>query len=122
MTNEPYGNDPVNRSEWGQEPPTPPATWSPYGYAAPSHDGRTTLGQETAGPVLPPDLPTRNGLRRKGLAATVVAASLLVGGAAGVGGAAIWTSTHDSVQSSPIITQSGGSTAQTAATGSIEKV
>jgi len=122
MTNEPYGNAPVNRSEWGQEPPTPPATWSPYGYAAPSHDGRTTLGQETAGPVLPPDLPTRNGLRRKGLAATVVAASLLVGGAAGVGGAAIWTSTHDSVQSSPIITQSGGSTAQTAATGSIEKV
>jgi putative serine protease PepD len=122
MTNEPYGNDPGNRSEWGQEPPSPPATWAPYGHAAPSDDGRTTLGHETAGPVLPPDRPTRSGLRRKGLAATVVAASLLVGGAAGVGGAAVWTSTHDSVQSSPIITQSGGSTAQTAATGSIEKV
>jgi putative serine protease PepD len=52
----------------------------------------------------------------------VVAASLVLGGAAGVGGAAIWTSTHDDVQSSPVLTQTGGSTAQTAATGSIEKV
>jgi putative serine protease PepD len=51
-----------------------------------------------------------------------VAASLVVGGGAGVGGAAIWTSTHDEVQSSPVLTQTGGSTAQTAATGSIEKV
>jgi putative serine protease PepD len=53
----------------------------------------------------------------------VVTASLLVGGAAGVGGAAIWTSTHDTpAESSPVLTQSGSSTAQTAATGSIEKV
>src|SRR5262245_66540922 len=102
MTNEPYGNgDPVNRHEWGQEPPTPPATWSPYGYAAPSDEGRTTLGLPATGPVLPPDRPERKGLRGKGLAATVVAASLLVGGAAGLGGAAAWSSTHDSVQSSP---------------------
>jgi putative serine protease PepD len=122
MTNEPYGKDPNNRHEWGQEPPTPPATWSPYGYAAPSDDGRTTLGQETAGPVTAPDRPKRTGLRGTGLAATVVAASLLVGGAAGVGGAAIWTSGQDSVQSSPVLTQTGGSTAQTAATGSIPKV
>jgi putative serine protease PepD len=52
----------------------------------------------------------------------VVAASLILGGAAGVGGAAIWTSTHDTVQSSPVLTQTGGNTAQTAATSSIEKV
>jgi putative serine protease PepD len=52
----------------------------------------------------------------------VVAASLLVGGAAGVGGAAVWTSTHDSVRSSPVLTQTGGSTVQTATAGSIEKV
>jgi len=52
----------------------------------------------------------------------VVAASLILGGAAGVGGAAVWTSTHDDVQSSPVLTQTGGSTAQTATTGSIEKV
>jgi len=52
-----------------------------------------------------------------------VAASLLVGGAAGVGGAALWTSTHDTpAGSSPVLTQTGSSTAQTAATGSIEKV
>jgi putative serine protease PepD len=122
MTNEPYGEDPVNRHEWGQEPPSPPATWSPYGYATPPDDGRTTLGLETAAPVLPAEQPRRRGLRGKGLAATVVAASLLVGGAAGVGGAAAWSSAHDTVHSSPVITQTGGSTAQAAVTGSIEKV
>jgi putative serine protease PepD len=122
MTNQPYGQgDPRNRPEWGQEPPTPPATWSPYGSAGPSDDGRTTLGLDTGAPVAP-ERPPRRGLRGKGLAATVVAASLLVGGAAGVGGAAVWSSTHDSVQSSPVLTQTGGSTAQTADTGSIEKV
>jgi putative serine protease PepD len=73
-------------------------------------------------PVLPPDSRPRNGLHGRRLAATVVAASLVLGGAAGVGGAAIWTSTHDEVQSSPVLTQTGGSTAQTAAAGSIEKV
>jgi putative serine protease PepD len=72
--------------------------------------------------VLPPDRPQQR-TRAKGLAATVVAASLLVGGAAGVGGAAVWTSTHDNaVASSPIITQNGSSTVPAAATGSIEKV
>jgi len=122
MTNDPYGETPGNRSEWGQEPPVPPATWTPYGSAAHPEDGRPTLGQDADTTALALDQRPRTGLRGKRLAATVVAASLLVGGAAGVGGAAIWTSTHDSVQSSPIITQSGGSTAQTAATGSIEKV
>ena len=123
MTNQPYGpGEPGNRHEWGQEPPAPPASWTPYGYPARSDDGRTTLGLETGGPVLPPDRPARSGLRGKGLAATVVTASLLVGGAAGVGGAAVWTSTHDSVQSSPVLTQTGGTTAQTATSGSIEKV
>ena len=123
MTNDPYGrSEPENRHEWGQEPPAPPATWSPYGFAAQPEDGRTTLGQDASDPVLPPDRRPRSGLRGKGLAATVVAASLLVGGAAGVGGAAVWTSTHDSVQSSPVLTQTGGTAAQTAATGSIERV
>jgi putative serine protease PepD len=122
MTNDPYGTTPGNRSEWGQEPPVPPATWSPYGYAARPDDGRSTLGQDVDTPVLPPESRPRRGLRGKGLAATVVTASLVLGGAAGVGGAAIWTSTHDEVQSSPVLTQAGGTTAQTAATGSIEKV
>jgi putative serine protease PepD len=53
----------------------------------------------------------------------VVTASLILGGAAGVGGAAIWTSNHDTpAESSPVLTQVGGTTAQTAATDSIEKV
>ncbi len=123
MTHDPYGpREPENRREWGQEPPSPPATWSPYGYAAQPEDGRSTLGQDATRPILPSDRRPRSGLRGKGLAAAVVAASLVLGGAAGVGGAAVWTSTHDSVQSSPVLTQTGGTTAQTAATGSIEKV
>jgi putative serine protease PepD len=122
MTHDPYGSEPENRREWGQEPPSPPATWSPYGYAAQPEDGRPTLGQDATAPALPPERRPRNGLRGKGLAATVVVASLLFGGAAGVGGAAVWTSTHDDVQASPVIAQSGSSTAQTAATGPIEKV
>ena len=123
MTNDPYGrSEPENHHEWGQEPPAPPASWSPYGYAAQPEDGRPTLGQDVSGPVISPDRRPRSGLRGKGLAATVVAASLLLGGAAGLGGAAIWTSGHDEVHSSPVLTQSGSATAQTAATGSIEKV
>jgi putative serine protease PepD len=123
MTNDPYGrSEPEHQHEWGQEPPAPPANWSPYGYAAQPEDGRSTLGQDTPGQVIAPEPRPRRGLRGKGLAATVVAASLLFGGAAGVGGAALWTSTHDDVQSSPVLTQSGGSTAQTAASGSIVKV
>ncbi len=122
MTNDPYGREPANRSEWGQEPPAPPATWSPYGQAAQPENGGTTLGQDADAPVLPPESGPRPGLRGRRLAATVVAASLLVGGAAGVSGAAFWTSTHDGVQSTPVLTQTGGTTAQTAATGSVEKV
>jgi putative serine protease PepD len=122
MTNDPYGREPANRSEWGQEPPAPPATWSPYGQAAQPENGRTILGQDADAPVLPTESGPRPGLRGRRLAATVVAASLLVGGAAGVGGAAVWTSTHDGVQSTTVLTQTGGTTAQTAATGPVEKV
>jgi putative serine protease PepD len=122
MTHDPYGSEPENRREWGQEPPSPPPTWTPYGYAAQPEDGRSTLGQDATRPILPSDRRPRRGLRGKGLAAAVVAASLLVGGGAGIGGAAVWTSTHDSVRSSPVLQQAGGTTAQTAATGSIEKV
>src|SRR3954447_6233483 len=128
MSNEPpYGDqEPQAGHEWNQEPPAPPATWSPYGSSAPAspahEDTRPLAGSPLGyGAVLPPDRP-RGRLRGK-LAASVVAGSLLVGGAAGVGGAAIWTSTHDTpAVSSPVLTQSGSSTAQTAATGSIEKV
>jgi putative serine protease PepD len=122
MENDPYGRQPGNRREWGQEPPAPPTTWSPYAYAAQPENGRPTLGQDLDTPALPPESRPRNGLRSRRLAATVVAASLVLGGAAGIGGAALWTSTHDEVQSSPVLTQTGGSTVQTATGGSIEKV
>jgi putative serine protease PepD len=112
------GSDP-----WGDQPPTPPPTWSPYGPTATSGEGSTMpLRQE--GPVLPPDHePAARGTTRgKGLAASVVAASLLLGAGAGVGGAALWTSTHDPVQSSPVLVQTGSASTSPAANGSIEKV
>ncbi|HEX3932264.1 MAG TPA: trypsin-like peptidase domain-containing protein [Nocardioides sp.] len=118
MQNDPDGHEPESREGWGQEPPAPPLTWTPYGYAAQSEDGRSTLGQDVSEPVARP----RSGLRGKRLAATLVAASLLVGGGAGLGGAAIWTSTHHDPQSSTVLTQTGSRVAQTAATGSIVKV
>ncbi len=128
MSNEPPygGQDPQSGPEWNQEPPAPPATWSPYGYGAPAalggEEGPAIGTTPDVGPVLPPDRPS-DGVRGKRLAASVVAASLVLGGAAGVGGAAIWTSTHDTpAESSPVLTQVGGSTAQTATGTSIEKV
>ena len=77
------------------------------------------------GPVLPPDreaAPASGGNRGKGLAASVVAASLLLGAAAGVGGAALWTNTHDAGPSSAVVVQSGAASTSPAADGSIEKV
>jgi putative serine protease PepD len=123
----PYGDqDPQAGHEWNQEPPAPPATWSPYGSSASASSGNEdTRPLAGATPVDAPAPPSdrSQGRVRGRLAASVVAASLLVGGAAGVGGAAIWTSTHDTpAESSTVLTQSGSSTAQTSATGSIEKV
>jgi putative serine protease PepD len=126
-TEPPYGEQASQSGpEWNQEPPAPPATWSPYGYGAPAapggEEGPAIATTRDLGPVLPPDRPS-GGVRGKRLAASVVAASLILGGAAGVGGAAIWTSTHDTpAESSPVLTQVGGTTAQTATSGSIEKV
>ena len=138
MSNEPpeRGQDPHPSSDWNPEPPTPPATWSPFGFQTPGETGDDTRpissGEPNDGPAAPaapgpvsapaaPAAPKQP--RRKSLAASVVAASLLVGGAAGVGGAALWTSTHDNpVASSPILTQSGSSAVPAAASDSIEKV
>jgi putative serine protease PepD len=126
MSNESsYGEHDPQRGPWDQEPPTPPAQWSPYGFGTLTSQPEDTASFTTTrgdGPVLPPDRP-QGRTRGKGLAASVVAASLLFGGAAGVGGAALWSSTHDNaVASSPIITQNGSSAVPAAATGSIEKV
>jgi putative serine protease PepD len=132
MSNEsPYGGqDPQPSHDWTPEPPTPPATWSPYGFQTSSETTDDTrpfgFGAPADGPTIPPaapEAPQPKRPRSRGLAAGVVAASLLVGGAAGVGGAAVWTSTHDSsVASSPIITQSGSSAVPAASTDSIVKV
>jgi len=129
MSNEsPHGGqDPHPSHDWTPEPPAPPATWSPYGFQSSDETNDDTrpfgFGAPTEAPTIPPEVPQQTRTRSKGLAASVVAASLLVGGAAGIGGAALWTSTHDgSVASSPIITQNGSTAVPAAATDSIVKV
>ncbi len=81
--------------------------------------------QPTAYPV--PQPAARPQRRRTGLAAAVVATSLLVGGGAGLGGAAIWDVTHTESTSAAQADQVSASTvaAQTrapAADGSVESV
>jgi putative serine protease PepD len=84
-------------------------------------------------PGLPLQQPTqaqpreRKGRGRTGLAAAVVATSLLVGGGAGIGGAAWWDATQDgsggSSQASPVSTSQVSSQSQApAADGSVESV
>lgn len=63
---------------------TPPSDWTPFDHA--------TLRTE---PV--PEPPRK---RRAGLAAAVVATSLVVGGGAGLGGAAVWDATHSDAPTS----------------------
>ncbi|MCY7394989.1 MAG: trypsin-like peptidase domain-containing protein [Nocardioides sp.] len=102
-----------------QHPGTPPP---PPGYAAPSWD--------TPQPTPPaPTAPDRLGRRR--FAAGVIAASLLVGGGAGVGGAATWNALSDdavtglsgtSTQRARSTSQAVASSASPAASGTVESV
>ncbi len=124
MNDEPYRpQEPGSDPRWGEQPPTAPLTWSPYG-TSPTADAGQTMPLRLDNPLLPPDreTPASGGNRSKGLAASVVAASLLLGAAAGVGGAALWTNTHDAPQTSAVVVQSGAASASPAADGSIEKV
>ena len=75
-------------------------------------------------PVQPQHQPRR---RRTGLAAAVVATSLLVGGGAGLGGAAVWDATHDEPTTTASATTASTSTVANqsqapAADGSVESV
>ncbi len=104
MTDEPAGSP---------EPTTPLPPPGPGAYGSPP------VG---AGPATPPTERPRRGA----FAATVVAASLLVGGGAGVGGAALWDATHENPSSSasaartttPVIDQGDTAPVQ----GSVEQV
>ena len=93
---------------------TPAHDWSP--------SGSDTYGSRPAPPA-PPAPPKR---RRAGLAAAVVATSLVVGGGAGLGGAAVWDASHtDAPGSSAQPSSSASPVAQTdppAAQGSVEDV
>jgi putative serine protease PepD len=81
------------------------------------------------GPWAPPPAPApARRTRGRGLAAGVVAASLVLGGAAGVGGAAAWTAWQDdepattSTTTSSVDGDSGGSDAPVRTDGSVESV
>jgi putative serine protease PepD len=98
---------PPSMVDMNDQPPFPPPNHGPYDASpttqplppipAPAATATTT---GTTGPASPPATPRRG---RAGLAAAVVGASLLVGGAAGVGGAAAWNAYDDG--------PSGGTTA-----------
>ena len=95
-----------------QQQPGQPAHPSPY-------------GSPFATPQAPPAREPRR--RRTGLAAAVVATSLLVGGGAGLGGAAIWDATQDAPASATSADGPGTSTVATqtqapVADGSVESV
>ena len=75
----------------------------------------------------PPPAPQRDPRKRRtGLAAAVVVTSLLVGGGAGIGGAALWDATTDgassSAQADPVSTATVSQTDTPAAEGSVEAV
>ena len=93
-------------------------------------DGHTPFQQQPQQPQpYPPyqaqhDRPAR---RRTGLAAAVVATALVVGGGAGLGGAAVWDATHDSPAStakpdSPAASTVANQTQSPPADGSVESV
>lgn len=83
--------------------------------------------QSPWGATAPPPAPQREPRRRRtGLAAAVVATSLLVGGGAGVGGAALWDVTRDdaatSVPAGSVSTSPVSQTEAPAPEGSVEAV
>ncbi|WP_298514123.1 trypsin-like peptidase domain-containing protein [uncultured Nocardioides sp.] len=117
--NQPFGNpyETPSAAQPATPPPAAPPSWRPYG-AAPA-----------APPAPPTPGPAPRRRRRVAFASGVVAASLLVGGAAGVGGAAAYSAFQDENGTSG---SNGGTTPTTskvvdtpsspAADGSVEAV
>ncbi len=98
----------------------------PYGGSSSGSGHSDAYGDRQAPPRPQPDRPEKQ-RRRTGLAAAVVLTSLLVGGGAGLGGAAVWDATHDepagtSSASSPATSTVADETTSPAADGSVESV
>ena len=113
------------------QPTTPPSgpqqPQNPY-FSSPAPLGPPPEGPPAYGSTTTAPLPVERRPRRAGLAAAVVATALLVGGAAGVGGAAAWNA-YDDNGSSDADTASAPSTSQVVDTpdspapdGSVEQV
>ena len=116
MTQTPYNNP--GGSGYGEPQPSPHGP-SHYGSSDPSAQS-PMWWTGTATPLTPP--PTRDKGRRRGaFAAGVIATSLLVGGGAGVGGAALWGATHDT-PSSVTTTKTITAAPAKVESGSIEEV
>ncbi len=109
-------------TETPQHPHQPPYSSSPYG--APHADTHPMPGPAYERPV--PPAPKERRRRPGAFATSVVAASLLVGAGAGVGGAAVWTSQHDADAPSASAPRSTSPVADTPAArsgdGSVEQV
>ena len=110
------------------QPTTPPqAPQNPY-FSYPAPQGPAPQGPPTSAAPQTATLPVQRRPRRAGLAAAVVATALVVGGAAGVGGAAAWNA-YDDNGSDSAANPSDSSTSQVvdtpdspAADGSVEQV
>ncbi|MCW2774539.1 MAG: peptidase and chymotrypsin/Hap, partial [Nocardioides sp.] len=78
------------------QPTTPPSgPQNPY-FSYPGPQGPPPEGPPAAGTTMTAPLPVQRRPRRAGLAAAVLATAVVVGGAAGVGGAAAWSAFDDS--------------------------
>jgi len=88
------------------------------------HDEHRPYQQASPQPQMQQSQPARR--RRTGLAAAVLATSLLVGGGAGIGGAAFWDATHDdpagTAQADPVSTSQVSQPQAQATDGSVESV
>lgn len=105
--------------------PTTPPPGAPF----PSFNDTVPLGPPPEGPpasMQSTSLPTERPRRRAGLAVAVVTTALVVGGAAGVGGAAAWNTVSDEADSSTSSTPTASQVVDTpdspAASGSVEAV
>jgi putative serine protease PepD len=111
-----------------EQPTTPPqGPQNPY-FSYPAPQGPAPEGPPAYAGSATATLPVQRRPRRTGLAAAVVATALVVGGAAGVGGAAAWNA-YDEDGSGSAADPSGHSTSQVvdtpespAADGSVEQV
>ena len=97
-------------------PTPPPPSWRPYPDAAAGTAASSSVSGSSTPPPPPPPTAKPAGSRRLAFAGTVVAASLVAGAGAGVGGAAVYSAWHDSGSATPASGSSATPSARVVAT------